>query len=315
MASNPQWSDLWSLDRDRTIAAANALLPAWVTLLIVLLIGWQLARIIWMLVPGTSAGAPVIVPTGQVRPADAAVEVTDSRSSAAAISSASIFGVVDPDVEVETNIAAAPDSVEDLEESRTNLKLKGTMASQRPEFSIAIISDGNNEEKVYAVGDPILAGASLHAVYSDRVVLNENGELTSLKLPRDYEAPAPVRRRTAPTRRATRQTTSIQSVVANNVTKLADVIRPTPYFVNGQQQGYRVYPGRDRRSFAALGLRPGDLIREIDGQSLTDPAQAMQIFQSLGSAQQVSVTVERNGQPETIVLRTDQLNVGEGQTD
>ncbi len=314
MASNPQWSDLWSLDRDRTVAAANGLLPAWVSLVLVLLIGWQLARIVWMFVPGTSAGDTVIVPAGQMRPAQSESEVTDSRSSAAAISSASIFGVVDPEIEVE-NVAAAPESVEDLEESRTNLKLKGTMASQRPEFSIAIISDGNNEEKVYAVGDPILAGASLHAVYSDRVVLNENGELTSLKLPRDYESPAPGRRRTAPTRRQATQTTSIQSVVAQNVSRLADVIRPTPYFVNGQQRGYRVYPGRDRRQFAALGLRPGDLIREIDGQSLTDPAQAMQIFQSLGTAQQVSVTVERNGQPETIVLKTDQLNVGNGRAE
>ena len=312
MASNPQWSDLWSLDRDRTVAAANALLPGWVSLVLVVLIGWQLAKIVWMFVPGTSAGAPVVIPAGQVRSAPTDGEVTDSRSSAAAISSASIFGVVDPDIEVAP--AAAPESVEDLEESRTNLKLKGTMASQRPEFSIAIISDGSDEEKVYAVGDPILSGASLHAVYADRVVLNENGELTSLKLPRDYEAP--VRQQTTPTRRTARATTpSIQTVVAQNVSRLADVIRPTPYFVNGQQMGYRVYPGRDRRQFAALGLRPGDLIREIDGQSLTDPTQAMQIFQSLGTAQQVSVTVERNGQPETIVLKTDQLNLGNESTE
>ncbi|MGB5346089.1 MAG: hypothetical protein WBN23_07990, partial [Woeseia sp.] len=107
--------------------------------------------------------------------------------------------------------------------------------------------------------------------------------------------------------------TSIQNVVAQNVTKLADVIRPTPYFVNGQQQGYRVYPGRNRRQFAALGLRPGDLIKDIDGAALTDPQQAMQIFQSLGTAEQVSVTVERNGQPETLVLNTNQLELDEEQ--
>ena len=92
------------------------------------------------------------------------------------------------------------------------------------------------------------------------------------------------------------------------------MIRPTPYFVNGQQQGYRVYPGRDRQQFASLGLRPGDLIKEIDGQSLNDPTQAMQIFQSLGTASQVSVTVERNGTPETIVLKTDQLDLGKNET-
>ena len=111
--------------------------------------------------------------------------------------------------------------------------------------------------------------------------------------------------------RATGNTQSIQAVVTQNVAKLADVIRPTPYFVNGQQQGYRVYPGRNRAQFTALGLRPGDLIKDIDGQALNDPAQAMQIFQSLGNADQVSVTVERNGQPETIVLRTSQLDIGD----
>ena len=68
--------------------------------------------------------------------------------------------------------------------------------------------------------------------------------------------------------------------------------------VNGEQAGYRVYPGRDRQQFAALGLRPGDLIMDIDGQALSDPTQAMQIFQSLGTAEQVTVTVERTGHVE-----------------
>ena len=37
----------------------------------------------------------------------------------------------------------------------------------------------------------------------------------------------------------------------------------------------------------------------------------MKIFQSLGTADQVSVTVERDGQPEVIVLKTDQLKLGD----
>ena len=81
--------------------------------------------------------------------------------------------------------------------------------------------------------------------------------------------------------------------------------------MDGQQQGYRVYPGRNRQQFAALGLRPGDLIKEIDGQALTDPTEAMRIFQTLDSADQVSVTVERNGQPEVIVLSTSQLDLSD----
>ena len=110
-------------------------------------------------------------------------------------------------------------------------------------MSAAIIVDGANEEKVFLIDEPITSGARLHAVYTDRVVLNENGRLTNLRLPEEYAEvrstiQRPTTQRTSPVR-----TDSIQSVVSQNVARLADVIRPTPYFVNGQQQGYRVYPG------------------------------------------------------------------------
>lgn len=306
MSTKSKWSDLLSGDRTRTAAAANSLLPAWVSLVIVVLIGWQLAKIFWTMMPGPAAGTAVVVPPGQTAFRSADSGAVDVHSIAAA----SIFGKANPD---EVQAALVP--TEDLDETNlSNLTLRGTIASDQPEFSIAIIADGGNEEKVYVVGDPVASGASLHAVYPDRVVLNERGELTNLSLPREFSNRTSTNvRRTTPIRQVT-NTQSIQSVVAQNVSRLADVIRPTPYFVNGQQQGYRVYPGRDRQQFSALGLRPGDLIKEIDGQSLSDPTQAMQIFQSLGKASQVSVTVERDGTPETIVLKTDQLDLGKEQT-
>jgi len=305
MATEAKWSDFTSLDGARTLAAANQLLPPWVALLLVIAIGWQLATIVWTLMPGASAGDPVIVPAGQVLSRPQGPLGADVQS----IAGAHMFGVASEDDEVQA-VAIAMD--EDLEDTRlSNLQLKGTIASPEPEMSAAIITDGANEEKVYLIDDPISSGAKLHAVYTDRVVLNENGQLTNLRLPEEFAAVTTPVRRTPTRRQAAANKNSIQSVVSQNVARLADVIRPTPYFVNGQQQGYRVYPGRDRRQFAALGLRPGDLIKEIDGQSLTDPSQAMKIFQSLGTSNQVSVTVERNGQPETIVLNTDQLNLGD----
>ena len=310
MATEAKWSDFASLDAARTTAAASRLLPPWVALLLVIAIGWQLANIVWMLIPGPAAGDAVVVPAGQV----AATRAGPAAADVQAIAAAHLFGEASAD-DAPPVVADVAD--EDLEDTRlSNLQLKGTIASPEAAMSAAIITDGSNEEKVYLIGDPIASGAKLHAVYTDRVVLNENGRLTNLRLPEEYrEAPAPQVRRTTTQRRTAPATQSIQSVVSQNVARLADVIRPTPYFVNGQQQGYRVYPGRDRRQFAALGLRPGDLIKDIDGQSLTDPTQAMQIFQSLGTASQVSVTVERNGQPEVIVLKTDQLNLGEDETE
>ncbi len=310
MATEAKWSDFTSLDTARTASAASQLLPPWVALLLVIAIGWQLANIVWSLIPAPAAGDVVVVPAGQVATSRADPATADVR----AIAAAHLFGEASPD----DAAPVVPEiSDEDLEDTRlSNLQLKGTIASPEAAMSAAIITDGSNEEKVYLIGDPIASGAKLHAVYTDRVVLNENGRLTNLRLPEEYkDNPTAQVRRTTTQPRSAPPTQSIQSVVSQNVAKLADVIRPTPYFVNGQQQGYRVYPGRNRQQFAALGLRPGDLIKDIDGQSLTDPTQAMQIFQSLGTASQVSVTVERNGQPEVIVLKTDQLNIGEDETE
>ena len=299
MTIDAKWSDFTSLDSERTLSAANQLLPRWVALILVVAIAWHLAGIIWMLTPGSSVGDQVIAAPGQATANPA------SRTNVQAIAGAHIFGEADPDEAV----AAAPADYDDsLAETRQNLSLKGTIAAMRPDGGLAIIADSRNEEKVYAIRDTVVPGTTLHAVYSDRVILNEGGALKALKLPKEFpQGAAAPRRSTTSVSRASNNRQSIQTVISQNVARLADVVRPTPYMVAGQMQGYRVYPGRDRKQFAALGLRPGDLIKDIDGAALTDPQQAMQIFQSLGSADQVSVTVERNGQPQSLILRTSQL--------
>jgi general secretion pathway protein C len=308
MAIDAKWSDFSNLDGVQLVSAANRILPKWITLALVVAIAWKLAQIIWMLVPG-SAGSDVHyqAPSQGNESVNPAVA---TQANVQAIAGSHLFGVAAPDAAP----PPPPDPAENLAETRLSLSLKGTIAATDQRDSVAIIADQTNEDKVYVVGDSIMSGTSLHAVYRDRVVLNEGGVLKELNLPRDFPTSSqPARRNVATTTRTSESedADSIQNVVAQNVTKLADVIRPTPYFVAGQQQGYRVYPGRDRKQFAALGLRPGDLIKDIDGAALTDPQQAMQIFQNLGSADQVSVTVERNGQPEVLVLKTSQLSMEE----
>jgi len=292
------------------MAAVNRYLPPLASLLLVVLIGWQVSTMIWALVPGTAAGVAVPLPAS----VPISGTLSSARSDVTTIAESHLFGVANTEP---STIVAVIEVDADLAETRlVNLVLKGTVASQQAEFSVALIADGNNEQKVYAIGDSVGSAVTLHAIYADRVVLNEKGMLTNLKLPREFAAvqTSNVRRARTRTRQGTPNSQSIQAVVSQNLTKLSDVIRPTPYLVNGQPAGYRVYPGRNRKQFAALGLRPGDIIQDIDGQALTDPTQAMRIFQSLGTAEQVTVTIQRNGQPQTIILNTSQLDLGETQT-
>lgn len=308
MATPANWTDFSSMDADKLVALSNRYLPGVVTLVLVLLLGWQLARLVWMLVPASPLGDPVTVapPPGITTGSSPTGSVNVEQ-----IAATHLFG--EARAEDAANVPP-PEPTEELEETRLALTLKGTMAGSDDRLTVAIIADNRNEEKVYTIGDAVAAGATLHAVYRDQVVLNRNGVLESLKLPKEMpKGSAPARRPTTTRTSAPVEDSSpsLQEALSQNAARLTDVIRPTPYFVGGQQQGYRVYPGRDRKAFAALGLRPGDLIKDIDGAALTDPQQAMEIFQNLGNADQVSVTVERNGQPEVLTLTTSQLELAE----
>ena len=99
----------------------------------------------------------------------------------------------------------------------------------------------------------------------------------------------------------------LQNLAAQNPGAITEVIRPQPVFANGQQRGYRVYPGRNRQQFSQLGLMPGDLVTAINGTPLDDPARGMEILQSINSAAQVTVTVERNGQSTQVSINTAQV--------
>ena len=306
MISRAHWLNFSNADS----ASVNRFLPPMVSLLLVVLIAWQLAKTIWMLVPGSAIGVIVPMPDSMPQPISASPVSADANK----IATSHLFGVADEKQGASPLISVPND---DLADTRLiNLTLNGTVASEMPNYSVAIIADGSKDQEVYIIGESVGNNAILHAVYADRVVLNENGILTNLKLPREFKNAPVATRRQAMTvsRQSVNNTKSMQSVVTQNLTKLTDVIRPTPYRVGGQQVGFRVYPGRDRRQFAALGLRPGDIIKSIDGQALSDASQAMQIFQSLGSAEQVTVTIERDGQSESLTLQTSQLDLNGEQT-
>ena len=309
MTTAENWYDFSNLDAERAVAAVNQHAPRWVSLVLVIAIAWQLAQLIWMLIPGSDVAEPIIAPPQQIARSGAGQTASVDVQT---IANTHLFGEADP----EEVIVEPQESHENLAETRLNLSLKGTIASPEPTNSIAIIADARNEEKIYVIKDTVAPGATLHAVYPDRVILNRGGVLEVLRLPKEFpNGTAPVRRNATTVSRAatTNSTQSLQAAVTQNAAKLADVIRPTPYYASGEMQGYRVYPGRDRRQFAALGLRPGDLIKDIDGAALTNPEQAMQIFQNLGTKEQVSVTVERNGQPQVLTLTTSQLELDTSQ--
>jgi len=285
------------------LARGLSALPSAVTVLLIALAAWQLASLAWVFAPYSApetgqvkalGGAPAVAGNGQVSEADM------SR-----VAEAHLFGVASED-------APTPVAVQtvDAPDTTLSLELLGTIASDVASESYALIHERGKETKVYAIGEVVTSGAKLHSVYADRVLLDRKGKLEALRLPKDISGSSSgstVARQTRTSQAATLSNPSLAAVITENASDLTNIIRPQPVFADGQQRGYRLYPGRDRRKFAMLGLRPGDLITEINGTALTDPSKGMEIFQSLGDSTSVTVTVERNGQPEVLVLDTGQL--------
>ena len=280
---------------------ASRVLPPWVVLALVILIAWQLAKTIWLLFPAPQPQAlPPVQPVARGSVATPASSVSIDR-----IVEAHLFGKAD----VETPVALVEQ--QDAPDTQLSLELRGTVAASDEKRALAIIAERGGAERVYFLGDAVPGGATLHAVHTDRVLLRRAGRLEALRLPRSEETPG--QRRTAAARAAPRATAaparaaSVQEVVRQGGAALTEIIRPQPVFKDGQQQGYRVYPGRQRQQFAELGLRPGDLVTQINGMALDDPARGMEIFRSLADATSVTVTVDRNGEIEMLTLDTAAL--------
>jgi general secretion pathway protein C len=261
-------------------------LPLWVSVALVVLLAWQAIQLAWTLLGArrASSGEPTLAAAVQA-PTGPAFDV-------GAIVNAHLFGVAGaPDAgATDPNAVAA---------TQMNLVLVGTIAHADPAQGYAIVGDSAATARVYAVGKVITGGTKLHAVYPDRVILDRGGKLEALLLPKKFQGGGLAA--TAPLPQANPMLGEhLQNLATQNPSAITEIIRPQPVFANGQQRGYRVYPGRNRQQFSKLGLMPGDLVTAINGTPLDDPARGMEILQSMNAATQVTVTVERNGQSSQI---------------
>ena len=299
MSSTLSMRDLQNVSAQQWLDRASRTVPRVLTVLLVIAIAWQLVQLTWLLLDRRTDGNVAIAP-----PPATVASAQGRKVDVQSIVERHMFG-----------IQAAPQmDASNAEVTKLNLVLAGTWASEDPAKGFAFIGESANAARMYGVGKSVRQGTVLHSVYSDRVILDTGGQLEALLLPRLSNASLAQIARPAPRPQTNQFTENLRRMAETNPSAFAEIVRPQPVFANGAQRGYRVYPGRNRQQFAKLGLQPGDLVLSINGTPLDDPQRGMEIFNTMGASDRVSVVVERNGQPQELSLNTATLTLPDANT-
>lgn len=258
------------------------LIPA-VQLLLLMAIAIAAARLVWSLVPTPQSAR------WQPAPVQAANSTQDAGPKLDVILGARLFGVYQPQA---SNLDAAPDT-------NLNLSLLGIFAGTRKEESRALIGQPNGDERPYSIGQDVVNGVNLQAIFADRVVLSRNGQLETLRLDKDKPSAA-FTGESSPAANGAPSLAQVRQELLSDPNKAAEYIRVQPVNIGGQMKGYRVYPGQNQSLFNNAGLHPGDLVTSVNGIQLSDTQKAMQMLSDLSKAGSANLVIDRGGQPQTI---------------
>ncbi|MET0533140.1 MAG: type II secretion system protein GspC [Steroidobacter sp.] len=285
-------NEFQSLTPQQWLDRASHTLPRAVMIVLVIAIAWQLVQLTWLLLDQGPSPQPVAMPAPtNIAPVQQGVDIQ-------AIVNAHLFDVAN---------AAPPPDAATAPPTQINLVLTAVFASPDPNKGLAIIGESAQSARVFAVGGAVQPGIKLHQVLFDRVIIDRAGILETLSLPKRNSGALVINRPAPPPQ--SQFVSNLRQMAETNPSAFAEIIRPQPVFANGTQRGYRVYPGRNRAQFSKLGLVPGDLVMSINGTPLDDPQRSMEIFNTMGSSDRVTVTVERTGQSLELTLNMAQLTL------
>lgn len=250
-------------------------LDAFVMVVLVLVLAWQLAYWTWVFLtpPATD----------------------ESRESSPAVDLAAIarlFGGAPP--------AGSTTA------STSGLRLKGVIAPTPGVAASAIFSTGTGKDLAVYVGREVQPGVKLTAVYPDHVTLSRNGveERIDLEAMRGGKSSAPGASRGPGFR------VNVARSGENNYSfsrkELDEALRDPGQLNYLGQIG--VPPGGGVRMDAApagslaakLGLRPGDVIKKVNGQTVTSTGDLARLYQQFATINTITAEVQRGGSTVTL---------------
>ncbi len=293
---------------------------ACVILILMLAISYMLANIIWGLLNGFQVmpdELDVSSPATQVNVAPV-IEVRQMNAW-------NLFGEYKAKV-----VERKPKAQTVAPKTTLKLTLQGVFHGETAEDSTAIIAERGKTGELYRVGDKVSRGVKLDAVYSDRVILLRNGNLEALYFNESFKpgassfkiSPTDNLKKVSPaiTPRSTTQaknarsrlgkmvasgkahspTSIVKAITEDLETNPEEALSELGLESGGLSQGYKIGRQAPRDLLRALGLRTGDTILSVNGQSLGNMGSDAQLIRSAMSGGKVRVEIQRGSRRFTV---------------
>lgn len=290
-------------------------LPHWMSLLLTLVLGVLLAKLVWLIF----SPKPTIIPPEQSTISAPQKANTQKVDHGKEIANMHLFGTTD---------AKPKKTVPTVKkQTRLNLKLMGIVA-QDTNNRLAIIEISKGKQSVFSIGQEPQSGVKVHDILPQKIILEHNGQLEELALPeltknmsnsssRSPNLPLP---NAAPEPRApalsqaanglinspvdklpTDDLSALRDAVTNNPERLLEIASASEATdKEGNFIGFRLSPGKNRKLFRSLELRPGDIVTSVNGTVLDSPSKGISIMGQLAGASSINFTVRRGTQEVTI---------------
>lgn len=185
-------------------------------------------------------------------------------------------------------------------EKATELKLRlvGTNISSGGRSYAIIEETAKHEQDIFGVDESVFDQAKLVALFPDKVLLKRSGSNETETLLLEDGADSGGGGEDGPREGQTDFTVSENELNEElaNLPRLLSQARAVPYFRGGQSVGMRLFAIRRGSLYEKLGLKNGDILKAVNDNSLSDPTQALKLFEQLKSERSIYLTVERNGE-------------------
>jgi general secretion pathway protein C len=225
-----------------------------------------LLALCWTLAQGTwrvlQLDSPAVVRAG-------GADLTDLR----ALANAQLFGRAAPSRSPAAEASVAP----------SNLNMTLTGVAVRASGGCALVIVQGQPESAFCSGEELSPGVR-EAVF----MKDAEGTAAGVTAP-----PPPIVQSTGPDRQLVDRRQLQQQMGRPEFLNQALIV-PNP------DGGFLVRQVQAGSLYEKLGLRPGDVIRNVNGQPLTSMDDVMRLYQQFGTAQRVLVDVQRQGKNETL---------------